>query len=91
MKLKDGLIYRQIAGEHVVIPVGSNIADFNGIISLNETAAFLWRHLKDGAEPVHLVSALLEEYEVEQEQAEKDVGEFLTLLMEHKVLTDDGP
>ena len=89
MKLKDGLIYRKIAGEHVVIPVGNNIADFNGIISLNETAAFLWVKLKEGTEPGILVSALLEEYDVEQAQAEKDVSEFLTLLREHKVFMDE--
>ena len=73
----------------MVIPVGNNIADFNGIISLNETAAFLWVKLKEGTEPGILVSALLEEYDVEQAQAEKDVSEFLTLLREHKVFMDE--
>ena len=88
-KLKEGFIYRKIAGEHVVIPVGSNIADFNGIISLNETAAFLWQQLKEEVEPAALVSALQSEYEVDQAQAQKDVDEFITLLREHKVIPDE--
>ena len=89
MKLKDGLIHRQIAGQHVVIPVGGNIADFNGIITLNDTAGFLWGRLKAGAEPASLVDALLGEYEVGREEAERDVEEFLALLREHKVLLDE--
>lgn len=89
IKLKEGYIYRKIAGEHVVIPIGNNIADFNGIISLNETAAFLWQQLKDETEPSALVIALLDEYEVDQAQAEKDVEEFIVLLRDNKVITDE--
>lgn len=40
MKIKDSFILRKIAGEDMVVPVGESIADFNGAISLNETAAF---------------------------------------------------
>ena len=89
LRLKEGFIYRKIAGEHVVIPIGSNIADFNGIISLNETAAFLWQQLKQELDHPALVTALLDEYDVEQAQAERDVDEFIALLREHKVILDE--
>lgn len=89
MKLKDGFVYRQIAGGHVVIPIGNNIADFNGVITLNDTAAFLWQKLNEGAQPDALESALLNEYEVDREEAKKDVEEFLLLLREHKVFQDE--
>lgn len=90
MKLKEGFVYRQIAGGHVVIPVGGNIADFNGVITLNETAAFLWQKLQGGTQADELVSSLLVEYEVGEEQAREDVSEFLALLKERKVLADEG-
>ncbi len=89
VKLKEGFIYRTIAGEHVVIPTGNNIADFNGIISLNETAAFLWVKIQSPFTREDLVEALLQEYEVDRELAGKDVDEFLRTLSEHKVLLDD--
>ncbi len=89
MKLKEGYIYRKIAGEHVVIPIGGNIADFNGIISLNETAAFLWNKLKGSFDRDSLISALTQEYDVEHRLAGEDVNEFLTLLKEHKVVIDE--
>lgn len=89
MKIKDGFIYRQIAGEHMIIPVGSNIADFNGIISLNETAAFLWKELQNGSQPEALVASVQHEYEVDAGQAKQDIDEFLALLREHKVIADE--
>ena len=44
MKIKDGYMVREVAGSQIVVPVGERTVDFNGIITLNETAAFLcWR------------------------------------------------
>lgn len=88
LKLKDGYIYRQIAGEHMVIPVGANLVDFNGVISLNETAAFLWNKLREGAQEKDLVTALMDEFEVDEEVAAKDVQEFILYMIEKKILTD---
>ena len=36
------LILRTIAGESVLIPTGEMAARFNGMISLNGPAAFIW-------------------------------------------------
>ena len=41
MDIKKDFVVRTIAGQDVVVPIGENVAKFNGIISLNETAAFL--------------------------------------------------
>lgn len=89
VKLKEGFVYRQIAGGHVVIPIGNNIADFNGVITLNDTAAFLWQQLQGGAQGDELVSSLRLEYEVGEEEAREDVAEFLALLKERKVLAEE--
>ena len=45
MTLKKGFMLRSIAGTHVVIPLGERVVDFNGILTLNETGAFLWELL----------------------------------------------
>ena len=44
MKLKDGFVLRQIAGEYVAIPSGEQV-DLNRMITLNGTGAFLWERL----------------------------------------------
>ena len=48
MKLKDGFILRQVAGEHVVLSVSANV-DLNGMITLNDTGCTLWKRLESEA------------------------------------------
>ena len=47
MKLKDGFLLKEIAGSWVVVPVGEQVVDFQMMITLNETGAFLWEKLKN--------------------------------------------
>ena len=91
MKLKEDLILRRIAGESVVIPIGNNVASFNGIISLNDTAAFLWQKCQSSTSQEELESSLLDEYEVDPDTAKKDIEEFITTLREHELLSEEQP
>ena len=49
MKIKNDFILRKVADSYVVVPVGELTLDFNGIINLNETGAFLFGLLQKGA------------------------------------------
>ena len=80
MKIKDGFILREVAGSYIVVAVGSAVKTFNGVINLNQTGAFLWELLQKGAEKEDLVKALLEEYEVDEQTASKDVDLFIERL-----------
>ena len=42
MKIKDGFELREVCGEYVILSSGMENIDFSKIISLNESAAFLW-------------------------------------------------
>jgi len=86
MRIKEGYIIRKIAGSDIVVPVGENISDFNGIISLNESAAFLWKMLVDESETEQLTEGLMKEYEISRELAEKDAGHFVERLQEAGIL-----
>lgn len=86
MKIKEGFILRQIAGEDIVVPIGNNIADFNGVIRLNESAAFLWRELQSEISKNDLVNKLKSEYEIGEELAAKDVEDFVKILEENNAL-----
>ena len=86
MKIKEGFILRQIAGEDIVVPIGNNIADFNGVIRLNESAAFLWRELQSEISKTDLVNKLKSEYEIGEELATKDVEDFIKILEENNAL-----
>lgn len=86
MKIKEGFILRKIANTDVVIPVGNNIINFNGIISLNETAAFLWSYLKEGVETSKLVEIIMGEFHIDKEKALSDIENFTTQLQEANIV-----
>ena len=88
MRIIEGFIKTEIADKTVVIPVGDKTVDFSGIISLNETGAFLWDLLLSDVTRDTLTAALLNEYEIGKDTAEKDIDAFLQALREKDVLCD---
>lgn len=74
MKIKNGFELRDVCGENIIIAHGVENIDFTKVITLNESAAYLWKQM-DGKEftEADLVKALLEEYDVEEAQAQEDV------------------
>lgn len=87
-KLKPGFILRKIAGSDIVIPIGENIANFNGLITLNETAAFLLKLLSEGASIADLIDALIKEYNIDRDLASKDTNKFITELKNADMLME---
>lgn len=82
MKIKGDFVIKEMAGSTVVIPVGAQVMDFNGMLKLNDTGAFLFSNLKTDTTYEALVNKLLEEYDVTQEKAEQDVTAFVNKLKE---------
>ena len=81
MKLKDGFILREVAGQTVVLSTGKEL-DLNTMITLNETGAYLWELMEKEQTVESLVKAMLDRYDVSKEQAEEDVKSFLLKLEE---------
>ncbi len=86
MKVKDNLILREIAGSWIIVPVAEMVVEFNGLMNLNESGAFLWKKLAEGAEMDELLSGLLSEYDIDEETAKADIQEFVGQLMEKGLL-----
>ena len=80
MKIRDGFVLRQVADATIVVPAGDAAIDFNGMITLNETAAFLWSLLEKETDEEEMVRAMLEEYEVEEETARAGIERFVEKL-----------
>ena len=85
MKIKEGFLLRQVAGQTVVLPMDDAL-DLNMMITLNGTGAFLWEKLQEETTEAALVQALLAEYEVEEELAKASVAAFLKELSGHGFL-----
>ena len=80
MKLNENYALRQVADTWVVLPLGAELLNFDGMLRLNNSGVLLWKALENGADLDVLVNALLEEYEVSREQAEADVKQFVQTL-----------
>lgn len=89
MKINDGFMLRNVGGENVVVAIGEASDHFHGMIRLNESAAFLWKKLKDGADTKDkLIDALISEYGIDRDRAEKGVNSFIDTLEKNKVLVN---
>lgn len=80
MKIKANYALREVAGTWVVLPVAGETVNFNGMISLNETGALLWRALEQGADLDMLADALMQKYDVQRMEALKDAAAFVEKL-----------
>ena len=75
MKQKKGFTLRDVCGEKVIMAEGADVVNFNKLLSLNESAAFLWECATELGEFTNeqLAQKLCDTYNVEQEQALADV------------------
>ena len=80
MKIKDGFILRVVAGTNLVVAVGERSKEYNRMIKLNDTGAFLWKLMERECTLPQLVDGLTMEYKVTREVAEYDVDAFVTAL-----------
>ena len=79
MKIKDGYVINKLGDGYVVVTIGNAAKDFNGLIRLNDTGAFMWKSIQDGADTKEkLVDTTLSYYDgLDKETANDDVNDFL--------------
>ena len=77
IKTKKGFMLRSVAGRNVVVAVGQASVDFNGLITLNDTGAYIWKKLADGITYDELVKDMLEEYDADEAAIREGIDAFL--------------
>lgn len=88
MKVQKDFILREIAGDYVIIPTGKTVLSFNGLITVNEVGADLWKMLQQERDFEDLVQGILDEYDVDEETAREDIQEFLDTLRKGGILEE---
>lgn len=86
MKVQKEFVLREIAGDYVIIPTGKTVLTFNGLITVNEVGADLWKMLQSEVTFNDLLRGILEMYDVDEETAKEDIQEFLDTLIEGGIL-----
>ena len=92
MKTIEGFKLRKLGNEYILVGESMALINFNKMITLNETAAFLWEqadaltHSHGAFDANALCKALCSEYEVAPEQAMTDVDATVSSWMEAGVI-----
>ena len=86
MKIKAGFILRKVGKQYVVAATGEASRSFNGMMRLNEEAAFAFALLKDDITEEQLTEALIRKYGSEPEETRADAARFVATLKEADAL-----
>ena len=82
MKIVKEFILRDIAGECVLVPTGETTQEFNGLITLSDTARCIWENLEKVDSTKEMVDLILEEYEIDEQTALRDTVQFVSQLVQ---------
>ena len=77
MKRKKDFIMQNVGGENLLVPLGAQVMDLNGIITLNDTGACVWELLAQERTLDELTAAVAERFDVTPEIARADAQTFL--------------
>lgn len=87
---KPNYIHRKVGGNDILIPVAENVADFNGFIELNPTAAFIWDKLATPHSIDEVAHAVTAEFGADKITAASDTEELFEVMLERKMLVEVG-
>ena len=90
MKISSNYVIREIAGDYIIVPIGQAVFDFQGLITVNEIGAFIWKLLQENDLTLNEIeTAIKDEYEVESSIVKNDVIDFLNQLIKYRILLND--
>ncbi len=73
MNTKTGFRIREVCGEKIIVAEGKENIDFSNIISMNDSAAYLWNSVEGKEFTIDtIVKLLLDIYDVDEETAKAD-------------------
>lgn len=84
------VVARQIAGEHILVPISQTGADLQKVYMLNETAGAIWGLLARPLTREELVEALEEQYDAPEGSLPQEVETFVQDLLQRGFVTE-GP
>ena len=77
---------RDVVGDHVVIARGPAAIEFNGVLILNDSCAFLWNQLQDYVSVKEMAESLKAKYSIEMDRAVQDVVQCVSKMLEYELL-----
>ena len=75
------VVYREIAGEAILVPIRRNVADMQSIYTMDSVAADIWKLIDGERTLADIRRVLLDEYDVEASTLAQDIDEFIEQLV----------
>jgi hypothetical protein len=86
IKKSENIVFRKIEDEYILVPIVASAADVESIFNLNETGAAIWDKIDGKKKLGEIVGEMRAEYEDEGRQLERDAIEFISEMMEAKLV-----
>lgn len=87
MKKTEGYTIRRLEDEYVILPTGKRAEEINEVISLSETAAFIYLHAEEVSSIPELARLVAGEYGMEAAEVLEDVKTVVETLQKKGVLS----
>jgi hypothetical protein len=84
----DSIVSRRIEDEVILVPIRQNVADLGSIHTLNDVGAFIWEQIDGHRTIVEIVALMVKEFEVTEDEADKDLVEFIQQLSAIGAITE---
>lgn len=87
-KKNDDIVHRKIADETILVPIRGTLADMEKIFSLNPVAENIWSQIDEKRSLLDIRENILETFDVEKEQAESDITDFISQLIDAELIRE---
>jgi hypothetical protein len=77
VKRSASFIVHVVGGEKILVPTGAQVLNLNGLVTLNESAAFIWTLLAEERSLEDLTDGLSGQFAVSPAVARGDVQQFV--------------
>lgn len=88
MRIKEGFVMRDVAGQAVAVATGEASKSFHGMIKLNSTGSKIWRGIEAGDDETVIAESLASEYGIDPQQALADINAFIARMREIGIAED---
>ena len=80
MKQSPNFIVSDVAGKHLLMPMGRAVLSLDGMIALNDMGLTIWKLLAKDTSYEDLLKQILSEFDIDEKTADLDVKAFLAKL-----------
>ncbi|MDE6562508.1 MAG: PqqD family protein [Muribaculaceae bacterium] len=89
MKKIDGFVMRRLGQEAMIVAESVDLIDFDRIVSLNSSAAYVWENLPDSDFTIQtIIYLLIDRYDVDEAVARKDAEDLVKVWLKAGIITE---